>query len=149
MRFLIAKEKIMRNYLLDTNMFSYIAKGSSPSAIKEFRRLSANKSEVQLCVSVITEAELHYGKEKHHALRSWPAISDLLAYVQILPWTSQEALVYGKLRAKLESQGVTVAAMDLLIAAQAIAASAVLITHDKIFQHIEDLESVWDWATDL
>ena len=37
----------------------------------------------------------------------------------------------------------------LLIAAQAIAADAVLVTRDKIFEHVSDLHSTVNWAIDL
>ncbi len=72
-----------------------------------------------------------------------------MANLTILPWGVDEAAAYGKVRVKLESKGVTVAAMDMLIAAQAIAAGAVLVTHDRIFQRIEDLSETVDWAVDL
>jgi predicted nucleic acid-binding protein len=39
--------------------------------------------------------------------------------------------------------------MALLIAAQAIAAGAVLATSDKIFAHVEDLHATVNWANDL
>ena len=51
--------------------------------------------------------------------------------------------------AKLEARGITVESMDLLIAAQAIAAGAVLVTNDKIFAHVEDLRATVNWANDL
>lgn len=136
-------------YLLDTNMFSYIAKGISPAARSEFLRLSQD-SNVSLCLSVMTEAEVRFGMAKRNLSRSRrSAIESLFAHFQILPWGSEEAAAYGLTRAKLEAKGITVESMDLLIAAQAVAAGAVLVTNDKIFAHVEDLNATVNWANDL
>ena len=42
-------------YLLDTNTFSYIAKGVSQAARAEFQRLSQDPDSV-ICISAISEA---------------------------------------------------------------------------------------------
>lgn len=103
-----------------------------------------------MCISVITEAEVRYGLAKHALSRERAdAIEGLLANLQILPWGSEEAAAYARTRAELEAKGVTLSAMDMLIAAQAIAAGAILITRDKIFQHVSDLLGTVNWATDL
>jgi tRNA(fMet)-specific endonuclease VapC len=136
-------------YLLDTNMFSYIAKGVSPAARREFLRLSQDRN-VTLCLSVMTEAEVRFGMVKHNLSRSRrSAIESLFAHFQILPWGSEEAAAYALTRAKLESKRITVESMDLLIAAQSIAARAVLVTRDKIFSSIEGLHATVNWANDL
>jgi|SRR5271166_3942694 len=139
-------------YLLDTNMFSYIAKGISPAARAEFQRLSKDR-DVVLCISVVTEAEVRYGMAKRALSRArCAAIEGLFANVQSLPWGSDEALAYAQVRAKLESQGITVSAMDMLIAAQAIAAGAMLVTGDKTFAkvaEVADLGTTVNWATDI
>jgi tRNA(fMet)-specific endonuclease VapC len=136
-------------YLLDTNMFSYIAKGASPAARAEFLRLSQDRDAV-LSISVITEAEVRYGMARHSLSRARrSAIDGLLAHLQILSWGLDEAAAYAQARAKLEAKGIVIAAMDLLIAAQAIAAGAVLVTRDKVFAYVDDLDATVNWATDL
>ena len=139
-------------YLLDTNTFSYIAKGSSPAARAEFQRLSNDKV-AALCISVITEAEVRFGMAKHALSRArCAAIEKLLANVQILEWGSDEAAAYAQLRAKVEARGITVSAMDLLIAAQAIATGAVFVTGDKIFAkvaEVAEMATMVNWATDI
>ena len=136
-------------YLLDTNTFSYIAKGSSPAARAEFQRLAQDPSAV-LFISVITEAEVRYGMAKHSLSQNRrSAIEGLFANLQILPWGSDEAAAYARAKAKLEAQGITIAVMDMLIAAQAIAAGAVLVTRDNIFAKVDDLGATVNWATDL
>jgi len=136
-------------YLLDTNMFSYIAKGTSPAARREWLRLAGHR-DGGICLSVITEAEIRFGMAKHALSRQRAdAIEGLLANLRILPWQSAEAAAYASLRASLEKQGVTVSAMDLLIAAQALAAGATLVTHDRLFHQLPGLPTPIDWATDL
>lgn len=136
-------------YLLDTNTFSYIAKGSSPAARAEFQRLAQDSSAV-VCISVITEAEVRYGMAKRSLSQNRrSAIEGLFANLQILPWGSDEAAAYARAKAKLEAQGVTVAVMDMLIASQAIVAGAVLVTRDDIFAKVDDLNATVNWATDL
>ena len=139
-------------YLLDTNMFSYIAKGTSPAARAEFQRLSQDGDAV-LCISVITEAEVRFGMARHSLSRArCLAIEGLFANFQILPWGSVEAAAYAQARALLEPQGLTVATMDMLIAAQAIAVGAVLVARDNIFgkmAKVVDLIDTVNWATDI
>jgi tRNA(fMet)-specific endonuclease VapC len=139
------------NYLLDTNIFSYIAKGISPAARAEFQRLSKSR-DTHLFISAVTEAEVRYSMARHPLLPARrAAIEGLLANVQILEWGSSEAAVYADLRAKLVVRGITVSAMDLFIASQAIAAKAVLVTGDKIFERVAEgagLATV-NWATDI
>lgn len=142
----------MTSYLLDTNTFSYIAKGSSQAARAEFQRLSKDKN-AALCISAVTEAEVRFGMAKHALSRvRRSAIEGLLANLQILDWGSDEAAAYAQLRAETEARGITVSDMDLLIAAQAIAAGAVLVTGDKILTKMaegSEMAAMVNWATDI
>jgi tRNA(fMet)-specific endonuclease VapC len=134
-------------YMLDTNMVSYIAKGNSSAARI---RLTTLRDDEVVCISAITEAEIHYGLAKRPdatALRS--VMKGLLARLRVLPWGRNEAQSYGELRAKLEASGRTLGQMDMLIAAHAVAMDAVLVTRDAAFQQVEALRPVVDWATDL
>ena len=56
----------------------------------------------------------------------------MLANLQIISWGSEEAAAYARTRARLEAKGVTLSALDMLIAAQAVAAGAVLVTRQSI-----------------
>jgi len=134
-------------YVLDTNTLSYIAKGKSPAART---RLESLGDEDTVCISAVTEAELRYGLAKRPEARALcAAIDSLLFKVRILPWGRNEATAYGDLRARLETVGVALATMDMMIAAQAIAAGAVLVTNDKAFLHIRGLPGIENWATDV
>ena len=77
-----------RTYLLDTNTFSYIAKGNSPAARAMFFKHSQDREAV-LSISSISEAEVRYGMEKRALSRERrAAIEGLFAHLTILPWGS-------------------------------------------------------------
>jgi len=134
-------------YLLDTNTFSYIARHRSEAVRDRLRALRHNEI---AAISAITEAECYYGlAKKPGATVLQRAVHGLLNQMQALPWGSNEARIYGELRAKLESQGRTLGNLDMLIAAHAIAVDAVLVTSDRAFQQVEELRAIENWATDL
>lgn len=139
-------------YLLDTNMFSYIAKGTSPAVRAIFRRL-ATDSDAQVCISVITEAEVRYGMAKRALSPArCSAIEGLLANLEILPWGSDEAAIFGRAKAALETQGIGFSLMDLFIGVHAAATDAVLVTRDTVFSSIAEItgiNAIVNWATDL
>jgi tRNA(fMet)-specific endonuclease VapC len=131
--------------MLDTNMISYIAKGSSVAARNKLSALTDNEV---ASISVITEAEIWYGLAKRpNATALSKVMQGLLARLRVLPWGHDEAKSYGDLRAKLEAAGTTLGHMDLLIAAHARAVGATVVTNDNAFKHA-DLPLV-NWATDL
>jgi hypothetical protein len=72
-----------RTYLLDTNMFSYVATGISRTARVKFQELSKDRESV-LCISAVTEAEVRYGMAKRSLSRvRCAAIEGLFANLQI------------------------------------------------------------------
>ncbi len=134
-------------YLLDTNMVSYIVKGRSLVASDKLVALSGDQV---AAVSTITVAEIRYGLAKRPeatALKS--LMNSFLASIQVLPWGTDEAEVYGSVRAKLEKKGITLGNLDMMIAAHAIVAKATLVTNDKAFAQVEELSALVNWATDL
>ena len=136
-----------RRYMLDTNTVSYIVKGKSPAARIKLAGLPQNDI---ACISTITEAEIRYGLAKApNAAALRIAIDGFLAKIKILPWGSDEAAVYGDLRAKLEASGKTLGNLDMLIAAHAMAADAILVSNDKAFAQVQDLVGQEIWAPDL
>ncbi|HEX2917551.1 MAG TPA: type II toxin-antitoxin system VapC family toxin [Edaphobacter sp.] len=134
-------------YLLDTNTVAYVLSGRSRIAR---RRLEGLREDDVACISSITEGEIRYGlARKPAAARLREAVEDFLAAVEILPWDSECARVYGEMRADLTSSGRTLSAMDLLIAAHAASVEATLVTSDKAFRFVKDYVEVVDWATDV
>lgn len=132
--------------MLDTNMVSYIVKGKSPLARARFVGLSPRET---VCLSAITEAEVFYGMVRRPAAKFVPLLDEFLKKSHVLPWGKQEARTYGELRAKQEAAGKPLATMDLLIAAHAISAGAILVTADKTFSQLEAVLPVVNWATEL
>ena len=129
-------------YLLDTNMASYVIKGNVPR-VRE-RLLKMPMAEVG--ISVITEAELRFGvARKPEAVRLKTAVEEFLLRVEVLPWDSEAAEHYALIRAALERTGEPMGNLDMMIAAQAPAAQAVLVTHDRVFRRVKGLK-VEDWS---
>ena len=134
-------------YLLDTNMVSYIVRGRSSAART---RLLGLKDDEIACISAVTEAEIQYGLAKRpHATALKLLMDGFLASIRILPWGRDEAQAYGVLRAKLETHGITLGNMDMMIAAHAVTTGAVLVTNDKAFGKVNELHATENWAVDL
>ena len=70
---------------------------------------------------------------------------EFLRRVEVLPWDDAVAQTYGTLRAQLQSQGTTLAALDMQIAAHAVHMKATLISSDKAFTKIAHLQTE-DWS---
>lgn len=134
-------------YLLDTNMVSYIIKGRSLAASDRLVGLSKNEI---AAVSTITVAEIRYGLAKKPQATALRALMDsFLASIQVLPWGTDEADAYGSMRAKLEKKGITLGNMDMMIAAHSIVAKATLVTNDRAFEQVDELDALENWVTDL
>jgi tRNA(fMet)-specific endonuclease VapC len=128
-------------YLLDTNTASYIIKGNVPGVRERLTRIPVG----EVGISVISEAELRCGVERRpDATRLREAIDQFLLRLVILPWDSQAAKEYARIRAFLEKQGEPIGNMDLMIASQAFAAQVVLVSSDGVFKRVRGLK-VEDW----
>lgn len=129
-------------YLLDTNTASYAIKGNYPR-VRE-RLLKVPIAEVG--ISAVTEAELRFGVERRlEAVRLKMAVEEFLLRLEILAWDSEAAKHYARVRADLERKGDPMGNLDMMIAAQALAAGAVLVTSDRVFRRIRSLK-IEDWT---
>ena len=134
-------------YLLDTNIVGYVAGGQSPAARV---RLAQALADSPVLISTITQAEILYGLEKKaEAKKLRASVIALLETLQITSWDGNAAVAYAKLRSGLGASGKSLSLMDLLIASQALAVGAILVSHDRAFQHLAPFLTVSDWATDL
>jgi tRNA(fMet)-specific endonuclease VapC len=128
-------------YLLDTNTVSYIIKGN-PRVQK--RLLSVAMAEVG--ISVITEAELLFGLARRpEATKLKIVVEEFLLRVEVLPWDSEAARQYSRIRATLESGGEPMGNLDLMIAAQALASDLILVSSDAVFRRVKGLK-IEDWS---
>jgi tRNA(fMet)-specific endonuclease VapC len=135
------------HYLLDTNTVSHIVRGRSPAARARLAGLGPHEV---ASISSITEAEIRYGLAKRpHAHALAVAIDGFLAKVPMLPWDRDEAVAYGRLRARIEAAGKALGNLDMLIAAQAIARGATLVTSDTALFQVTELRLIEDWVVDL
>jgi tRNA(fMet)-specific endonuclease VapC len=135
-------------YLLDTNTVSFLVNGRSPAVRTHY--VEAESQGARIAISAITEAELLFGLARRpEATRLKANFDRFFAAVELLAWDSTVARAYGDLRGELSGAGKSLALMDLLIAAHAIAAAATLVTHDKAFLEASPSLQVVDWATDL
>jgi tRNA(fMet)-specific endonuclease VapC len=58
----------------------------------------------------------------------------------VMPWSARAADEYSRLRTFLERQGTPIGAMDLMIAAHALAENAVLVTNNlREFRRVPNL----------
>lgn len=127
--------------MLDTNTVSHLIK-AHPIVAQHVIALPMGS----ICISALTEGELLFGLAKRpEAKRLHLLVREFLRRVDVLPWQSDIAECYGKLRADLEQQGKILAPLDLLIAAHALGTGAVLVTNDRAFSQVTDL-IIEDWT---
>ena len=122
-------------YMLDTDISSYIIKGGYGAVEQHLEMVSP----VDLCISAITRAELMYGLKllpPRHPLHS--AVHQYLKRMVMLAWEAEAADFHSSIKHQLKTAGTPIGEMDMLIAAPAIAADAVLVTNNtRHFQKIQ------------
>jgi tRNA(fMet)-specific endonuclease VapC len=129
-------------FLLDTNVASYAIKGNFPHVRQQLLKVPMG----DVGISVITEAELGFGVARlPHAAKLAMAVEEFLLRVEVLAWDSTAAHHYARLRAALETTGEPMGNLDLMIAAQALAASVILVTNDRVFRRVKGLK-IEDWS---
>ena len=128
--------------MLDTNMVSHLVR-QHPAVTRHLVAAPITS----LCISAITEGELHFGLAKRpDATRLRSAVREFLRRVDVLPWDSRAAERYGVVRAVMENKGRILAPLDLQIAAHALSLGAVLVTNDRSFNLVAGLR-IEDWTT--
>jgi tRNA(fMet)-specific endonuclease VapC len=133
---------MLARYLLDTNTASYIIKGNIPRVRERLVKVPM----AQVAISAVTEGELRFGAiRKPEATRLKIAVDEFLLRVESLPWDSEAAQQYARVRAALESEGEPMGNLDLMIAAHALAVQAVLVTNDHAFRRLKHLKTE-DWG---
>ena len=133
----------MPRYMLDTDTCSYIMKRSHPLVLKRLQSVSVS----DVCMSVVTKAELLYGVEvSPRRAQDAAALAAFLPYVEALDLTDNAAIHYAEIRADLKKRGETIGANDLFIAAHARAMGLMLVTNNLAeFERVHGL-SLENWT---
>jgi tRNA(fMet)-specific endonuclease VapC len=130
-------------YLLDTNICIYLIKQKPPKVLARFQTLALS----DVGISSITVAELEYGickSQQQEKNRS--ALMQFLIPLEIVSFDSTAATLYGSIRSDLESRGLVIGSMDMLIAAHALSLGVTLVSNNlREFSRIANLP-LQSWA---
>ncbi len=125
----------------DTDTCIYALK-RNPAVLE--RMLSRSRADV--AVSVITEGELRAAKSSAPAKTS-RLVENFLRPVTVIEFTSNDAVAYAQVRAKLERAGTPIGPLDTLIAAQAVERKLILVSNnEREFGRVSGLR-LENWAT--
>jgi tRNA(fMet)-specific endonuclease VapC len=129
-------------YMLDTNIVRKAVRERPPLLLGQI----AQRSPSDICISAISYGESTFGlRRRPEATALAAATEKFFAEVEILPFTSETAEVYGLLRAQMEKAGKPLGALDMLIAAHALSVDATLASNDRAFRMVPGLR-VEDWT---
>jgi tRNA(fMet)-specific endonuclease VapC len=125
-------------YMLDTDTCAFIMRGPSEGLS---RRLRATPLQEQ-AISVVTFAELLYGvRVSSKSKQNRDVVDAFVKHVSILEWTEGAAEHYAEIRAHLHKKGQMIGANDLMIAAHARDADAILVTgNEREFRRVPALK---------
>ena len=128
-------------YMLDTNTCIFIIK-KDENVLSHLKNIYFK----EICISSITISELEYGVAKSmHSEKNQKALDAFVYNFSILPFDSNAAHEYGKIRANLEKIGSPIGGMDMLIAAHAKSQKLILVTNNtKEFIRVNGL-NIEDW----
>jgi len=131
-------------YALDTNAIAYFFRGEGRVA----ERVLACRPR-DIAVPAVVAFELRYGVARMvDAARRAAQLEAFLANTTLLPFDDDCSRVAAQLRVALGRAGTPIGPLDTLIAATALAARAVLVTHNvREFSRVEGLQ-VEDWYAD-
>lgn len=135
----------MARFMLDTDISSYILKRSSAPVLRRLQTVSVQ----DVCISVITKAELLYGVEiSPRRSVDELAVSAFLRWVAVLDFPEKAAMDYARIRARLKAGGEMIGGNDLFIAAHARCLGLTLVTNNvQEFRRIPELK-IENWTED-
>ena len=123
--------------MLDTDILSDLMKRTpSPELQEKVRTVPVEEQ----FTSSITLGELIYGAQKKRSERLLSQVRRIVANLQILPFSSSAAAVYGQVRADLEAAGNPIGEADTRIAAIALERGLIVVTGNvRHFGRVRDL----------
>jgi tRNA(fMet)-specific endonuclease VapC len=127
--------------MLDTNIVSDLIRNPLGKVAKRLQKTGDDG----LCVSIITAAELRFGAAKRGSRRLSERVEQVLSELDVLPFGIPADATYAGIRLALEQAGEPIAPNDLLIAAHAQTAGAILVTANaREFRRVRGLK-VENW----
>ena len=124
-------------YLLDTNICIYII---NEKPLQVLQRLIQTGRE-SLAISTVTVAELAFGIAKSKREGSRIKLENFLSQFPIVDWNQEAAWMYGNVRKALEAKGQRIGERDLLLACQALALDATMVTNNtREFERVDGLK---------
>ena len=132
----------MSIYMLDTDTCSYVIR-NNPKSVAEALVRHENDD---ICISVVTYAELLYGIQKHGSHKLARTVRSFVDRLEIVEWTREAAAEYADIRCLIEAKGTPLNGADLMIAACAKTIGAILVTNNvKHFEKIPALK-IENWS---
>jgi len=126
----------MLRYMLDTNICIYVIK-NRPARLRD----RFNEVADQLCISIVTLAELIYGAEKSaRPHQNLTAVKQFCERLDVLPFAERAATHYGQLWAELERAGQPIGTHDMMIGGHARSEGLTVVTNNlREFQRMPGL----------
>ena len=131
-------------FFLDANVVIDAIRSKTALIMREhFKKIDSSN----IKISSIVVAELEYGAKHSNDYEKNKALyRQFIKDFEIIPFTHNEAVVYGDIRQKLAEKGQLIGANDMLIAATVLSYNATIITHNvDEFSRIPNL-LIEDWT---
>jgi len=116
--------KPKHRFLLDTNILSNLVRHPQGVVAQRIHE----HGEQAVCTSIIVACELRFGAAKRQSPRLSAQVEAILAAMDVLPLEAPADEQYARLRLHLEQMGTPIGPNDMLLAAQALAENATLVT---------------------
>ena len=127
--------------LLDTNTVIFYLKGHK-SVVSHLQSSSPR----DVAIPSVVAYEIEYGTLKIGSVRRKTAVSQFLSELTLVPFDYEAARESARIRQDLETLGLTIGPLDLLIAGTALSRGAVLVTHNsREFSRVKGLRLA-DWT---
>lgn len=148
----------MTRYLLDSDILSYLEQKDSPYSPSVRDRLSRLDDDDEVIVCILSLYEIAYGiswgpqEDRDYLLQSIASIEENFSIVNL---SRKGAEIFGKLKSayrhisRASPKNLKRNDIDFLIASAAIAENAVLVSNDKMFSVIGEIEptlKLENWA---
>ena len=130
------------NYFLDTNVCIGILRNKNPELSLKF----FCQAQESIKISAVVAGELFHGANKSSQReKNLNQVKEFLSSFEIVPFDFSAALIYGKIKARLEKTGNIIGSNDLLIASSVLSEKGILVTNNtREFSRIDGL-LLEDW----